>query len=464
MWTKKFDRTDRKKFLHLIEYIIEAINSGKLEAGQALPTQRELSKSLGVSIGTITKAFKELEKLGYLTGQIGRGTYVRDITKDFSNFWYREMDVPYKYNLGHYRTTELFNHSIQLSLLSSIREVANSNDLYAHLHDLKNTGTAAQKSAFADWLLPLGFKSITHQEITILSSDVFNVYALINTLSKKGDCLLVEEIGDRIIWDQLEKADRSVETVKLDEGGINLESLESQIRKNKARLLITLPTFHNPTGHTTGLKRKKEISSICEKYGVKIIEDGKVDFFNDGPINPYFELNPEIGIYVTGFYFHINPSLTTSMIVGSAEVIKKVEEFYTVTHWTGSQLLQETCTHLIHSGNADKIIQERKKLLKERNQFFNKTFGNGKEIGTDLDVLKWLKIPNGRKSSELTQQAYENGILIRNSDIFSLNPDNPSPPYVRICNAAIHSFESYKEALRELKNLMEEGTPDLKVR
>ena len=53
MWDKKFKQSDRKKFLHLIQYIVDAIDGGKLKSGQALPTQRELSKRLNLSIGTI---------------------------------------------------------------------------------------------------------------------------------------------------------------------------------------------------------------------------------------------------------------------------------------------------------------------------------------------------------------------------------------------------------------------------
>jgi len=464
MWTKKFNKSDRKKFLHLIEYIIDAINTGQLESGQALPSQRELSKSLGVSIGTITKAFKELEKMGYLSGQIGRGTYVRDITKDFSQFWYKEENVPYKYNLGHYRTTELFNHSIQLSLLSSIKEVTNSDDLYAHLHDLKNFGTESQKNVFVDWLSPLGFKSLSTKEITILSADVFSIHVLISILSKKGDYVLVEEIGDRISRDQLLATERAVATVKLDSEGIDVGDLATQIQRTKAKLLITNPTYHNPTGITTGLNRKKQIAAVCAQYGVKIIEDGKVDFFSDTPIHPYFDINPEIGIYTTGLYFHINPSLTTSVVVGSSEVIKKAEEFYALTHWTGSQLLQRISTHLIESGHAATVIYEKKKMLKDRNQLFNEVFGSKGKPGSENSVLRWLKIPSKKSSSVLTQHAYENGILIRNSSIFSLDQEMTPPPYVRICNAAIHSLDHYRKALNELKELMDDDSTELNLR
>ena len=180
MWNKKFEQSDRKKFLHLIDYITEAIDSGALEPGQSLPTQRELSQKLNLSIGTITKAFKELEKMGYLKGEIGRGTFVKDIAAESADFWYTESKVPYKYNLGHYRTTELFNHTIQINLLASIKEVANSSNLYPLLNDLHNTGSDRQKTAFLDWIKGIGIVAKPEQ-IALLSAELLTANLLINS-------------------------------------------------------------------------------------------------------------------------------------------------------------------------------------------------------------------------------------------------------------------------------------------
>ncbi|GAB4252436.1 MAG: PLP-dependent aminotransferase family protein [Ekhidna sp.] len=462
MWNRKFDKSDRKKFLHLVEYIIELIDSGELAPGQALPTQRELSRRLGVSIGTITKAFNELEKMGYLSGEIGRGTFVKDISSDFSQFWFTESKVPYEYNLGHYRTTELFNHSIQLNLLGSIREVANDSLLFGHLHDLNNLGSGDLKMAFAGWIRSLGFSALSENEITVLSSDIFSVNVLVNAFTQPGDTILMEEIGDRISRDQTEKAGRVVETVKMDEKGIDPNDLKAAIKKCQPKILLTNPTFHNPTSNTTALKRKQEISEVCAAHGVLIVEDGKVDMFHEGEVYPYYTINPDNAIYNTGLYFHINPSLTTSVVVAKPDVLKQVEEVYTLNYWNGSQLLHQIALNLIESGRAGTIITEKKKMLKERNLLVNEIMGVHSESSTS--VLRWLAIPYGKSSAELTQMAYENGILVRNSDIFSLNKAQASPPYIRICNGATHETDQFTSALKLLKELFENQSAEVKVR
>ncbi|MEQ9405986.1 MAG: PLP-dependent aminotransferase family protein [Cyclobacteriaceae bacterium] len=459
MWNKKFERSDRKKFLHLIEYLIKAIDSGKLAAGEPLPTQRELSKKLNLSIGTITKAFKELEKMGYLSGEIGRGTFVRDISTDYNDFWYTEAKVPYKYNLGNFRTTELFNHTIQLNLLSAIREVSNDPALYLKLNDLSNCGTWDQKSTFLAWLTNIGLKSATIENVSLLSAEFLTSSLLIRALTKKGEKILVESVSDPVVKEQIAESRRVAVPVEMDKFGIIPEQLDEVIKRDGPKLLFTSPTFQNPTGLTSSLKRKKEIMSVCEQHQVRVIEIGNLDFFYGKTINPYYELNPELAIYVSNLYFHFNPSLNTSCVVGAKDVIGKMERHFKLIFWSGSQMLLEISRNLIGSKRSERIINERVKILQRRNEIFNSMFDEGKSPGLENCVLRWLEIPSGWTSSGLTQAAYENGILVRNSDIF-MAESGKTIPFVRISNGAIHSEEDYKKALAELNGLMQQRSLD----
>lgn len=52
------------------------IDSGELEAGQRLPTVRQLAADLRVAPGTVSRAFKELEAAGYVETRRAAGTRV----------------------------------------------------------------------------------------------------------------------------------------------------------------------------------------------------------------------------------------------------------------------------------------------------------------------------------------------------------------------------------------------------
>ena len=56
--------------------IISAIQSGNALPGEQLPTQRELAQRFGVAVGTVTRAYAEATRRGFLRSTVGRGTFV----------------------------------------------------------------------------------------------------------------------------------------------------------------------------------------------------------------------------------------------------------------------------------------------------------------------------------------------------------------------------------------------------
>lgn len=56
----------------------ELIMTGSLVCGEKMPSVRELSKKLGVNPNTIQKAYRELERQGYVYTTAGVGTFVGD--------------------------------------------------------------------------------------------------------------------------------------------------------------------------------------------------------------------------------------------------------------------------------------------------------------------------------------------------------------------------------------------------
>src|SRR5262249_41540012 len=54
------------------------ILSGRLKPGDQLPTHRDLADRLNVTVGTVSRGYSEARKAGWISGEIGRGTYVLD--------------------------------------------------------------------------------------------------------------------------------------------------------------------------------------------------------------------------------------------------------------------------------------------------------------------------------------------------------------------------------------------------
>ena len=58
------------------QQIKAAILSGELEEEETLPSLRTLAKDLKISVLTVTRAYTELEQEGFITSQVGIGTFV----------------------------------------------------------------------------------------------------------------------------------------------------------------------------------------------------------------------------------------------------------------------------------------------------------------------------------------------------------------------------------------------------
>lgn len=64
-------------YLQLVDQIKTAAASGALQSGEALPSIRPLAEELRVNRNTVAKAYSELENLGIVETQPGRGCFLK---------------------------------------------------------------------------------------------------------------------------------------------------------------------------------------------------------------------------------------------------------------------------------------------------------------------------------------------------------------------------------------------------
>ena len=78
----KFQQIKTKKiYEEIIEQIRILIAKGELKPGDKLPSERELSESLGVSRASVREALSALEVLGIVEVRPGEGTFVREVVE-----------------------------------------------------------------------------------------------------------------------------------------------------------------------------------------------------------------------------------------------------------------------------------------------------------------------------------------------------------------------------------------------
>jgi DNA-binding transcriptional MocR family regulator len=67
------------KYQAIASELALTIRNGQLAAGEKLPPHRVLARRLGVTTGTVSRAYASLERQGLATARVGDGTYVRNL-------------------------------------------------------------------------------------------------------------------------------------------------------------------------------------------------------------------------------------------------------------------------------------------------------------------------------------------------------------------------------------------------
>src|SRR5256885_1191321 len=75
-WQPRLQGRPGPRYRAIAEALADAVSEGALHPGDRLPTHRELASELGVTVPTVSRAYREAGRRGLITGQVGRGTFV----------------------------------------------------------------------------------------------------------------------------------------------------------------------------------------------------------------------------------------------------------------------------------------------------------------------------------------------------------------------------------------------------
>jgi 2-aminoadipate transaminase len=92
-------------------------------------------------------------------------------------------------------------------------------------------------------------------------------------LIEPGDAVLVEEPSYLAALQCFQMAGARVVPVPCDDDGLDPDALAALVRREQPKLLYTVPTFHNPTGRTLPLERRRALAQAAGRLGLWIVED-----------------------------------------------------------------------------------------------------------------------------------------------------------------------------------------------
>ncbi len=110
-------------------------------------------------------------------------------------------------------------------------------------------------------------------DLLITSGSQQALSLLATVLIEPGDTVLVENPTYLAALQVFAFAGARVVAVECDEHGIDPESLDALVARERPKLLYTIPSFQNPTGRTMTAERRAAVASVAARRGLWVVED-----------------------------------------------------------------------------------------------------------------------------------------------------------------------------------------------
>lgn len=251
--------------------------------------------------------------------------------------------------------------------------------------------------------------------------------------------------------------------VAMDQDGIIPEKLEAAIEENiqnghRPKLIYTISVYHNPTGATISLERRKKIVEISNKYEIPIVEnESYADFHIDGP-----ELPPAmIGLDSEGGVMHIS-AFTKLMGCGlrlgfgafpesARESLAKVGFGLAPSHLTSMavhEYLKDNKSAYV-AGVAASLGRKRDAMLRSLGEYFPPTCTWTEPQG---GMMIWMKLPEGTNTWDILEKSVEKGVKYNPGPIF--RADRSGGNHLRL-TFSHHTPEEIEEGIAVLAGVFE---------
>ncbi len=133
-------------------------------------------------------------------------------------------------------------------------------------------GDPGLRAAIAQRLTARGLD--TEADDLLITSGSQQALTLIATvLLEPGDRVLVEEPSYLAALQCFGLARAVAVPIPCDDDGLDPDALDELVARHQPKLLYTVPTFHNPTGRTLPLQRRRALAAAAERAGLWLVED-----------------------------------------------------------------------------------------------------------------------------------------------------------------------------------------------
>lgn len=446
------------RYVAIADAIETAVAEGELQAGDRLPAHRPLAFDLGVTVGTISRAYELAAQRGLVEGTVGRGTFVREThepekrTRGVGSAEFAAMRdnglIPMRANLP---VPAGQNAAVAAALEALLRET----EFRTHIADYEEPGGSAhQRQAMAYWLTHAGFSPSADN--TVLTAGAQQALATsIAVATEPGDLILTEALTYRVISTQCQLMGRRLRPVAMDAQGIVPEALDEAARAHRPRALFVIPTLHNPTSAVMSQSRREAIAKIAEQHNLLTIEDDIYGKLTDEK-PPIAALRPDSGFYISSLSKCVAPGLRIGALVCPPRYAARAR---TAQHAFGQGLppmTAETAAHLIENGVARTLLDRQRVETRKRNLAATNALRPWLSTHHPHSAHLWVQVPGTWRLHDFMEATRTRGIAVASDEDFAIAAPSDER-HVRIALGPAANFDECHQGITTLANLLKEG-------
>lgn len=448
----------RTRYRALAEAMAAAIADGRLKPGEQLPTHRALAERLDVSIGTVTRAYAEAERRGLVSGEVGRGTFVRAALPRTAE-WGAEPDDPELLDLSLALPWVLPGGEEGRLLAAALAGIAGEPGLEDLLRYHPGTALPGHREEAARWLERAGVPT-GPDRVFVTPGAQHAMSVLLMTLLRPGEVLLAEALTYPGLIALSRALDRPLRGVELDGEGMVPAALERAVRETGAKMVYVVPTAQNPTGATMSAERRRAIAEVVRGHDLLLIEDDVHGLLAPQPRAPAFAaLVPEHTVHIVTFSKAVTFGLRTAFVSAPARHVDALIAGVRSTVWIAPPLMTELTLRWLSDGTAERLMERKREESEARQALVAEVLGrSGRLVHERFAGHAWLHLPEPWRADELVAEARRRGVVVTPASMFATGRAN-APHAIRLCVGTPQDRTVLRRGLETIAAILEHGPP-----
>lgn len=438
----------KARYKAVVDRYAQAIRSGQLPAGSRLPTHRTLAAGERISLATATRVYRELEEMGLVSGETGRGTFVRDLSLPPGHGVDQQVVAADVVDLN-------FNYPSLPeqgdALREALRQLAMAGDIDSHLRYQPHAGRLAERDIIARHLTCQHFAPDA-ENVLIVNGAQHGLAVTVMGLLRPGDVVAVDALTYSGFKALAALYHLELAAIPCRPEGPDLQALHTLCQQRRVRAVYTMPTLHNPLGWVLNTGQRQALADLARQHDLLIIEDAAYARLVSYPPPPVVSYAPERTVYVTGFSKNIATGLRVGVVISPPRYRPEIERAIRATTWNTPTLISSLICAWIEDGTVARFETQKRQDARQRQQVAREVLCGLPVVSHPDSYFVWLPLGEESRADRLANALMERRISVSTAEPFCVSATIPQA--LRIALGSV-PFDSLRPALLSVRDAVE---------